>query len=944
MLSFTQRWIKRLRLNQVYGQLILFMFLPAFLLTSVGSWLIYTEIKKNYIITQRYMVQSILKQQKLSLQEQLKIQYIDGFNQPSMGIQYVLQQIMLEKEVQSVSLFYQNQSILSLGKHIPLDILKQYQLSNHHHDFIGPILYQEHHLFAMPVQFEQNTAWLIIELNNQGLSILIYRMILILGLIILMSFLFLFISLGLYARYWLSPIYKMRLQLQQLHVGNLNEYRIITSSGELSQLQKDIYDLIEELNQQFQQIRYYTEETENDTRQILDRIELESAGYQRELRAIKNTNQSKSLFLANISHELRTPLNSIEGFIQLLLRQKNIPNEQKIYLETIKKSSAHLLALINDVLDYSKIEAGKLQLELYAFNLEDAIFDVMDMLSPLASQKNLDLVFYYPTGLPHSILGDELRFKQILMNLISNAIKFTPEGEIIVRVRLEKILDEQYLIYFSVQDSGIGLSGTDKNKLFESFSQADGSIIRQYGGTGLGLAISKQLVQMMDGEIGFIENQTQTLTEKGSTFWFTALFKHNPQELSQQIEYPIQPLNILSYLNRPAMSSVLRYYLEHDNIQHYEAHSAFDLLHQLHEMRNNPPDWVLIDEQHDLKTSLKEIRQRYQGRLTVCGYQMSLNLTLLKQYQACALYQPIYRTALWQLFYGDYQHQDKYIEWNGKDLNILAVDDHIPNLMVLDALLQELKIKIVQANSGQEAIQIIQQRIEQKLPLFDLIFMDIQMPIMSGLDATRAIRSLESTLDRQETMAIVALSAHILHDDEDKILASGMNDMISKPIRMEQLLYILQKWTNINQQNTQPLPKLPANSSEQSEEPINKEILDWDLSVELVANKPQLAKELLIMLINSFDDVCIETQDLIDLEDFPALEQVLHRLHGATRYVGTPKLQQITGDFEQFISILRKEQRQADDEFAHNVQQRFAQLQECMAQVREAVKQYVENK
>ncbi|MGM7388984.1 ATP-binding protein, partial [Acinetobacter baumannii] len=218
----------------------------------------------------------------------------------------------------------------------------------------------------------------------------------------------------------------------------------------------------------------------------------------------------------------RTPLNSIDGFIHLLLRQQNLSNEQNLYLQTIRKSSAHLLALINDVLDFSKIDAGKLELETAPFDLEEAVFDVMDMLSPLAAQKHIAMAFYYADNIPQQVIGDALRFKQILTNLISNAIKFTPDGEIIVRVRMEHDDIGQCLLHFSVQDSGIGLSGTDRKKLFESFSQGDASVTRQFGGTGLGLAISKQLVHLMHGQIGFEDNQERAPTEKGSTFWFTA--------------------------------------------------------------------------------------------------------------------------------------------------------------------------------------------------------------------------------------------------------------------------------------------------------------------------------------------------------------------------------------------------------------------------------------
>lgn len=934
MSSFLHQWSRRLHLNHAYGQLIALVLFPLMLLFIVAAWGMFYETQQNYIKQQQYIAETILKRYQFILEktpyqhETDAEQLLDSFQQQHILIE-ILQELMVEQDIKTVNLISPHQHFF-VGKQIPRTYLKPYQQVTSSTEVIGPIHYNDHHLYAISLTLVDQPSWLWLELDNQPILLAQYRIGLILIVTGFLTLIMLMLILYLYSRHWLSPLYEIRLQLQRLTGENLSEFKMIKSSGELTLLQRDVQGLIRRLNQEFNELKHYAQETEEDSRRMLDQVEIQSANYHQQLKKVMNLNQSKSIFLANISHELRTPLNSIEGFIQLLLRQQNLNHDQRLYLETIRKSSAHLLALINDVLDYSKIEAGKLQLDCIQFNLEDAIFDVIDMLSPLASQKHLNLVFYYPQHLPIYVWGDELRFKQILTNLVSNAIKFTPEGEVIVRVKREHDDLTECVLHFSVQDSGIGVNGADKQHLFESFSQADTSITRQYGGTGLGLAISKQLVQLMHGNIGFYDNQVHLPTEKGSTFWFTARFRYEPQ-IDQQ-SFDLSQYHVLSYLEHPATASALRYYLEQYHIQHDETNSVFNILNQLHTDTISDQYWVILDYNSDIEGLLKEVRKRYHGHLAVYGYQMALNMALLNEYQVYPLYQPLNRKALIHCLTQQTALTNVYDDvFDGQHLHVLAVDDHLPNLMVLEALLQEFNIQLTKALSGHEALQRIQQRIEEKQPLFDLVFMDIQMPIMSGIDTTRAIRSLESTLNIAQPMPIIALSAHILTDEKQKILECGMNDHVSKPIHLEQLVHILQKWAKKSFHAPSHTEKLTPYTT------IDTQILDWQMSLNLAANKPDLALELLQLLVKDFNKDCNEIQELIDLEDFPQLEQILHRIYGATRYVGTPSLQHITGEFEQFVSTLRKEQRKADDVFAQAIIQRFQTLQQTMTDVKHAV-------
>ncbi len=928
MSNLNKKLSKRLHLNHAYGQLIALIFVPIMVLACVGAALVLTETSNAAKAQQRHTATAILTRYEHVAQQlfYLLSQNPDRYTQA----RNILQYMFIEQHLQGAMIIDKNgKSYLDIGFQSEPSQIKPPQNSI----FFGPVSYHHNHLYGLQISSDPaNKAWLVIEMDNQPLEIARYRVMIVLIATGLLTLLLLLLCLNFYSRRWIAPMYEIRMQLQRLNVDTLDQHIIINSTGELRLLQRDIANVVKRLHFSFLELKEHTEQTEDDLRRTLDTLEVQNITYRQARDQAISANQAKSVFLANISHELRTPLNSIDGFIHLMLRQDNLSNEQNLYLQTIRKSSAHLLALINDVLDFSKIDAGKLELETAPFDLEEAIFDVMDMLSPLAAQKQIDMAFYYGDDVPQYIVGDVLRFKQILTNLISNAIKFTPDGEIIVRARMEQDGMEQCLLHFSVQDSGIGLSGTDRKKLFESFSQGDTSVTRQFGGTGLGLAISKQLVHLMQGQIGFEDNQERAPTEKGSTFWFTAMFGVEDEHEQQHPNF--EHIHVLSFLAHPATANVLRHYLENYQVKHTETQSILDLFSRLNQLKDQSENtWLIVDHSGDSEALLKEIRSRYSGHLAVYGYQMVLEPNILTEYRARPLYQPLSRTALIQLLSNQpVFEQDSLESFNGHGLHILAVDDHLPNLIVLEALLGELNVTTTKALSGQEALDILHHQIERKEKLFDLIFMDIQMPVMSGIDTTRAIRSLESTLEGEVHLPIIALTAHALADEKNKLLKVGMDDYVTKPIQIDQLIHILTQWTN-NQFN-QP----PAIESGILLDALDPEVLDWQQSLQLAANKEDLAHDLLKMLVDSFPAELAEMQQLIELEDFPQLEHVLHRLYGATRYVGTPKLQETSGSFEQFVSTLRKERRKADEAFIQETLNRFDELTAIIHEVETAAR------
>ncbi len=930
MSNFNNKLFKRLKLNHAYGQLIALIFVPIAVLASVGSALVLSETNNSAKSEQKFAANAILSRYKYTAEQVVVVLESSPSIQQQDRAKTILQNMFNEKYLLSVSIIDQHQkNYLGLGYQNQRTWPKPPSKGS----FFGPIRSDNNNLYGLQLNgTHPDKKWLVIELDNQPLAISQYRVFIVLITTGLLTLLLLLLCLNFYSRRWIAPMYEIRMQLQRLNADTLDQHMVINSTGELRLLQRDIANVVKRLHFSFLELKEHTEQTEDDLRRTLDTLEVQNITYKQARDQAISSNQAKSVFLANISHELRTPLNSIDGFIHLLLRQDNLSNDQSLYLQTIRKSSAHLLALINDVLDFSKIDAGKLELDKASFDLEEAIFDVMDMLSPLAAQKHINMAFYFADNVPPQVIGDALRFKQILTNLISNAIKFTPDGEIIVRARMEHDDIGQCHLHFSVQDSGIGLSGTDRKRLFESFSQGDASVTRQFGGTGLGLAISKQLVSLMHGQICFEDNQERAPTEKGSTFWFTAQFEVDEEEIIHP-QYP--ELKVISYLAHPATANVLRHYLENYQVEHVESASILDLFSRLNSSDIDIDNtWLIVDHSGDTQALLREIRGRYQGHIAIYGYHMSLDLNMLNEYKARPLYQPLSRSSLIQLLENKPIFEaEKHDDFKALDLNILAVDDHLPNLIVLEALLGDINVKTTKAQSGQEALQIIQDRIQQGAEPFDLIFMDIQMPVMSGIDTTRAIRSVESTIEGMK-IPIIALTAHALADEKEKLLKVGMDDYVTKPIQMDQIIQILTHWTSDNFVK-------PSKSQEKTIrlDTLDPNILDWKQCIQLAANKEDLAQDLLKMLVDSFPTELNEIEQLIEMEDYPQLEHVLHRLYGATRYVGTPQLQVITGEFEQFVSTLRKERRKADEKFIAETMQRLEKMKHAIHAVEMAYKQ-----
>ncbi len=717
----------------------------------------------------------------------------------------------------------------------------------------------------------------------------------------------------------IRPVARLTQAVTKMRDGDFSVRVPESSTGEIRNLEEGFNTMAAEIYNSHETMQQQIDQATSDLTQTMEALEIQNVELDLAKKRALSASKAKTEFLANMSHEIRTPMNGVLGFTNLLLKT-NLTKKQHDLVKTISKSATNLLDIINEILDYSKLEYGKLEPETAPYNVTECFEEPIALLSPSAHDKQIELILLIYSDVPNVLVGDETRIRQILVNLLNNAIKFTHQGEVVVRVMADEDSQGTRKLKFSIADTGIGISKKAQQYLFETYQQADSMTSRTYGGTGLGLSICKKLAQSMNGDIKLV-----------STLGIGSTFIVDLPMITPNVE-SISLLNAKPFTGKRAILAD-KHQLSRLSIQHLLASFGIEVMTQDFPVECNPQsDLVVLGFGHEeIQSGFAEAEIRRLRGICWLPFVILMSATektIVDQYQALSgdwyLSKPVtthtLRGVLVEIFSSRSQHyihntsssSDRFRDLLTRK-SILVVDDNEINLKLISTLMRDKGAVVTEAVDGHEAVALATKN------SFDLIIMDIHMPGMKGTAAAVKIR--ESEVDTKRYTPIIALTADAVPTTRTQIKESMMDAYLLKPIDEPQMWPIIENV--LKESRPSHLQQLPRWRQQPSLSALSLPTRDMEKALSVTGGDDKLAEEMFVQLKRELPNHLVALKTGFADLNWPVLREITHKMHGSTSSCGVPALDYAV---QQFHAACRDQSEKKARQLLQQIQREIDRL------------------